>query len=85
MDASLTFGVIESVLSVGLGGLTWWLWRLEDKSGELKSKLDEHRVDLARNYHSKEELRQVINDAIFPLREDVNRLTRAVEKLSDNE
>lgn len=75
--------LIEGILLMSVGGLCWWLWRLEDKNAELKEKLDEHRVDLAKNYHSKEELRQVVNDAIFPLREEMSRLARAVEKLSD--
>ena len=63
-----------------VGGLCWWLWRLEDKAADVKSKLDEHRVDLARNYHSKEELRQVVHDAIFPLREEIARLGRSFER-----
>lgn len=79
----ISVGIIEGLLTMSIGGLAWWLWRLEDKNAELKDRLDEHRVDLAKNYHSKEELRQVVNDAIFPLREEISRLARVVEKVFD--
>lgn len=77
----MELGLIEiwaGVVSVIGGGLWWWLWKLE-------TELQQTKLDLARNYHPKEELRQVVQDALFPIKEELARLARLLERRRDEE
>jgi len=75
--------MVEGLLGMAVGGIAWWLWRNEDRINALKEDLSSSKIELAKNYHSKEELRNVVNDAIFPLRNEIERLARAIERLGD--
>jgi hypothetical protein len=75
--------MVEGLLGMAVGGIMWWLWRNEDRINALKEDLSSSKIELAKNYHSKEELRNVVNDAIFPLRNEIERLARAIERLGD--
>lgn len=74
MELSVSF--IEGLMATAIVGLVGWVWFLH-------SKLVEVQIDLAKNYHSKEELRQVVTDALFPIQQELARLSRAVERLQD--
>lgn len=72
MELSVSF--IEGLMATAIVGLVGWVWFLH-------GKLVEVQIDLAKNYHSKEELRQVVTDALFPIQQELARLSRAVERL----
>lgn len=80
-----SMSLIEGLLTLAIGGGFWWMWRSEDARAKIKEEMNELKVDLAKNYHSKEELRKVVDDALFPMWKEMERLARAVEKLGDEE
>lgn len=73
----LSISLIEGLLTASITGLVAWVFYLH-------TLLTETRVDLAKNYHSKEELRQTISDALSPLIREIERLARAIERLEDD-
>jgi len=70
--------LVESLIIAALGGVLWWLWRVEDNVSGMK-------LDLAKNYHSKEELRKAVDDALFPVWKEMERIARALEKIGDEQ
>lgn len=80
-----SMSLIEGLLTLAISGGFWWMWRGEDARAKIKEEMNELKVDLAKNYHSKEELRKVVDDALFPMWKEMERLARAVEKLGDEE
>lgn len=75
MEISINF--IEGLLSLSITGLVGWLWFVHNK-------LQDVQIELAKNYHNKEELRKVVDDAMFPVWRELERIARALEKLSDD-
>lgn len=65
--------LIEGLLLMSIGGLIKWNWAQS-------KKIEEVALDLAKNYHGKEELRQVVFDAVTPLMRAIERLERTVER-----
>jgi hypothetical protein len=74
MELSVSF--IEGLMASAIVGLVGWVWFLH-------GQLVKVQLDLAKNYHSKEELRQVVTDAMFPVQQELARLSRAIERLQD--
>lgn len=61
-------------LMVPIGaGLWWWLWKLQ-------SEVSDTKLDLAKNYHSKEELRGMLDSALDPIKKQLDRLIDALDK-----
>lgn len=75
MEISVSF--IEGLMATAIVSLVGWVWFLHNQ-------LVKVQLDLARNYHSKDELRQVVTDAMFPVQQELARLSRAVERLQDD-
>lgn len=75
----LTPSLIEGLILLAVAGLGGWLLRIELKVANMHQKLVETQLDLARNYHTKGELRTTIEDAIKPLAVQIERLVRAIE------
>lgn len=71
---NLSLSLIEGLLLLSVGGLVSWVWYLQ-------IELNKTKLDLAKNYHSKEELRLAVDSAVSPLRADVNRLSIAFDRL----
>lgn len=87
MDVSDLINILVGLIMTLMGG---WLLRLEGKGKEalteanrVRDRVIEVEKDLARNYHSKSELREVVQDAMRPVHVELERLSRAVEKLSE--
>ncbi len=66
--------LFNALVILAIGGLVKWIWSIQ-------RSLDETRLNLAQNYHGKEELRQVVCDAVQPLTREIERLARVVERL----
>lgn len=75
MELSVSF--IEGLMATAIVGLVGWVWFLHNQ-------LVKVQIDLAKNYHSKDELRQVVTDAMFPVQQELARLSRAIERLQDD-
>lgn len=70
--------LIEGLLLMSIGGLAKWNWNQS-------KKIEEVALDLAKNYHGKEELRKVVYDAVSPLMRAIERLERAIERQTHRE
>jgi hypothetical protein len=62
------------ILTAGVTGLVKWI-------NVLQRKIEETRLDLAKNYHGKDDLRRVIEDAVSPLMKSIVRLERTIDRL----
>ncbi len=84
--------IVEVLLGLVIMLMGGWLLRLESKGNEnatesdsIRDRVIELEKDLARNYHSKSELRDVVQDAMKPVHDELGRLSRAVERLSNRD
>ena len=60
MDPGVWVEVLVTVLTFAVGGLVRWIWSLQ-------SSLNDHKIAVARDYHSKAEIREVLSDLLEPL------------------
>jgi hypothetical protein len=74
----VSIDLIEGLLLGAISGLVGWVWFLHNKVTEVQ-------IDLAKNYHSKEELRNTVQEALFPIQRELERLSRVIERLQDND
>lgn len=74
----LSISLIEAGIIAAGTGLVGWVWFLHGELVKLQ-------IELAKNYHSKEELRQSISDALSPLTREIERLARAVERIEQSD
>lgn len=83
-DPVIPTGWFESLVGVIVSGLVAWVGYVHNKLTQTVSHSHNMELDLARNYHTKEELRATMASAIQPLREDIHSLKEVVEKLRDS-
>ncbi len=74
----LSVDLIEGLIMGAVSGLAFWLWFVHQKIVEIQ-------IDLAKNYHSKEELRLTMQEALFPVKEELARLSRVLERRESRE
>lgn len=74
----ISVSLLEGLLSAATCSLVGWVWFVHNK-------LVEVQIDLAKNYHSKEELRLTVQEALFPIQKELERLSRAIERFQDRE
>ena len=79
--------VIEALAYIVVALSAGWIGRLEWKAKEnsdetraLGKEVEQLKLDLARNYHSKSELKEIVQEAMKPVQETLARLSRAVEE-----
>lgn len=73
IEAWLTLLSLFVGLMVPIGGaLWWWLWKLTGEVADTK-------LDLAKNYHSKEELGRMLDAALDPIKKQLDRLIDALD------
>ncbi len=75
---NLTPDFLEAILLASILGLIKWVWGLQ-------KSLDSTKLDLAKNYHGKAELRQVVDDAVRPLIREMEKLTAAIIRLENHQ
>ena len=90
MDLSPT--LIEAIFMAALGGLGYWLWWLKgaireveketlEKIGLVKDAYRELQLDLAKNYHGKEEIKEMLDKSLEPIHEVLKELKDEVKAL----
>lgn len=70
--------LIEGVILLAVTGVGSWVWFVQEKLHKIE-------LDLAKNYHPKDEIRRVVEDAILPVWKEMQRLAAALEKLGDDD
>lgn len=60
MDFSPT--LVEGLLLMTIAGLTGWLWKMQGEISDIK-------LDLAKNYHGKGEIKEMLTEALAPINE----------------
>lgn len=70
--------IIITLLTFSVGGLVKWVWSIQ-------GKVHSTQVDLAKNYHSKDELRQTMADVVRPLQDEVHRLAKMLDRLFEKD
>ncbi len=66
--------LIEGLFFALVGLLSKWNWDQGKSIKEIRNQLDGTRLDLAKNYHGKEEIRAVVSGAVSPLVKAIERL-----------
>jgi hypothetical protein len=81
MDLSPT--LIESIIMLTIGGLCFWLWYLKGKYEEVKDIVHNLQLDLAKNYHGKDEIQVMLDKSLKPLHDLMTELKLEVKQLRD--
>lgn len=87
MDLSPT--LIEGLLLFALSGLCYWLWMLKqdiketrkESGAEIQKVKDAYRelqLDLAKNYHGKEEIKEMLDKSLEPIHDVLKELKEEV-------
>ena len=90
MDLSPT--LIETLITLAIGGVCFWLWWLKGNIEEVKKHSGEEtqkvkdayrelQLDLAKNYHGKEEIKEMLDKSLEPIHEVLKELKDEVRNL----
>ena len=90
MDLSPT--LIETLITLAIGGVCFWLWWLKGEIKEVeketakevqlvKDAYRELQLDLAKNYHGKEEIKDMLDKSLEPIHEVLKELKDEVKAL----
>ena len=79
MLENLAGSVFEYLLTGVVAFMVGWTIRLEGKTNDNRALVGALALDLAKNYHSKEELRQTFEQVLGPIHKELVRLSSAVE------
>ena len=78
---------LVAISSIAVLLLSGWLAKIEightklaNKLDEVDAKLTETRLNLAGNYPDKHELREALAAIVEPIREDIRRVERTIER-----
>lgn len=74
----LSVSLIEGIILLALGGVTAWMGYIHNTTTSIQ-------IDLAKNYHSKEELRRAVDEAVLPIWREMERIARVLEKFGEVE
>lgn len=74
IDESLFVDVAVPVLSIAVPGVILWIVKLQDKIGSIE-------LDLAKRYHDKAELSEIIKEAVQPLKDAFSELRNEIKQL----
>jgi len=72
MDFSPT--LVEGLLLMATAGLTGWLWKMQTEISDIK-------LDLAKNYHAKAEIKEMLTEALGPINETMKEVKDELREL----
>jgi len=83
MDLSPT--LMEGLIMLVVSGVCFWLWHLKGKYEEVKDIVRDLQLDLAKNYHGKEEIRLMLEKSLEPIHDLLRELKAEVKHLRDRD
>lgn len=77
----LSPSLIEAIIMAALSGLGYWLYTFKEKYDQLKDKVHGLELDLAKNYHGKEEIKEMLKEALHPINETMKEVKNELREL----